>query len=144
MTDSSLDRRGALRILAGGLAAGAAVLASAVGVGFLYPVPRVEPRPRFVGLRHQIASGKPLELLDDVGRKVLLMEQPDGELLAISTICTHLGCSVFFQADAQQFHCPCHNGLFDVQGNPVSGPPERPLQRYPVTVRDGKVFVQFA
>jgi Rieske Fe-S protein len=97
-----------------------------------------------VGLRHQITAARPLELLDDAGRKVLLMEQPDGELLAISTVCTHLGCSVFFQETPGQFHCPCHNGLFDAQGNPVSGPPERPLPRYPVTVRDGKVFVLFA
>jgi cytochrome b6-f complex iron-sulfur subunit len=147
MSDASpplLDRRGALRILAGGLAAGAATLAGAVGVGFLYPVPKVEVRPRFICLRHQVGNGKTMELLDDAGRKVLLMEKADGELMAIGTTCTHLGCSVFYRAAEGQFECPCHNGWFDAEGTPTAGPPERPLPRFPVTVRDGKVFVKLA
>lgn len=142
MPAPSMDRRGALRLLAGGLAAGAAALAGVVGLGFLYPVPRIEPRPRFLCLRHQVGPGKPLELLDEQGRKVLLLEQPDGELMAISTVCTHLGCSVFYRPDTNTYVCPCHNGVFDGLGAPVSGPPQRPLPRFPVTVRDGKVFIQ--
>lgn len=143
-TPTHVDRRGALHILAGGLAAGAALVAGAVGVGFLYPVPKVEQRPRFICLRHQVGSGKTLELLDDDGRKVMLIEQPDGELLAIGTTCTHLGCSVFYRAEEQVWECPCHDGWFDAQGTPTAGPPERPLPRYPVSVRDGKVFVKLA
>jgi len=161
------SRRGALRLLAGGLAAGAAVMAGAVGLGFLYPVPKVEIRPRFICLRHQVGGGKTMELLDDAGRKVMLIEKADGELMAIGTVCTHLGCSVFYRppgsslsrgaaagsnGDAKggqrsalgQFECPCHDGWFDAEGTPTAGPPERPLPRYPVTVRDGKVFVKLA
>ena len=36
------------------------------------------------------------------------------------------------------------DAVFDADGNPVSGPPERPLERYPVVVREGRIFVQFA
>ncbi len=147
MSDESparVSRRAALRLLVGGVAAGAAAMAGVVGVGFLYPVPKVEVKPRFICLRHQVGDGKTLELLDDDGRKVMLMEQADGELMAIGTTCTHLGCSVFYRADEQKFECPCHNGWFDAQGNATDGPPERPLPRYPVTVRDGKVFVKLA
>lgn len=138
------DRRGFLALLAGGLAAGAASLAGFVGLGFLYPVPRVQPRPRFICLRYEIAAGTPVELQDESGRTVLLMEQPSGELIAISTVCTHLGCSVFYRPERNAFDCPCHDGHFDGQGNPTGGPPERPLDRFPVVERDGKVFVQLA
>ncbi len=141
---SLLDRRGALRVLAGGLAAGAACLAGAVGVGFLYPVPKIEQKPRFICLRRQVSPERPIELLDEEGRKVLLMEKTGGELMAIGTTCTHLGCSVFYRAAEGQFECPCHDGWFDAEGTPTAGPPERPLPRYPVTVRDGKVFVKLA
>jgi Rieske Fe-S protein len=139
-----VDRRGAMRILAGGLAAGAALVAGGIGVGFLYPVPKIEQKPRFICLRRQISPERPLELLDDQGRKVLLMEKADGELMAIGTTCTHLGCSVFFRAAQGKFECPCHAGWFDVEGTPTAGPPERPLPRYPVTVSEGKVFVKLA
>ena len=139
-----MNRRGAMRVIAGGLAAGAACLAGAVGVGFLYPVPKIEQKPRFICLRHQVGKGKTLELLDEDGRKVMLMEQANGELMAIGTTCTHLGCSVFYRADEGQFECPCHDGWFDAEGTPTAGPPDRPLPRYPVTERDGKVFVKLA
>jgi cytochrome b6-f complex iron-sulfur subunit len=139
-----MDRRGAMRILAAGLAAGAAALAGGVAVGFLYPVPKVAQKARFICLRHQVGAGKTMELLDDDGRKVMLMEKADGELMAIGTTCTHLGCSVFYRAAEGQFECPCHDGWFDAEGAPTAGPPQRPLPRYPVTVRDGKVFVKLA
>ncbi len=143
-SSSRVDRRGALRILAGGLAAGAAALAGGIGVGFLYPVPKVEQKPRFICLRRQVSPERPMELLDDDGRKVLLMEKADGELMAIGTTCTHLGCSVFYRAAEGAFECPCHNGWFDADGTPTAGPPDRPLPRYPVTVSGGKVFVKLA
>ncbi len=143
-TTTRIDRRGALHLLAGGLAAGAAALAGGIAVGFLYPVPKTEQKARFICLRHQVGAGKTMELLDDDGRKVMLMEKADGELMAIGTTCTHLGCSVFFRPEEGAFECPCHDGWFDAEGTPTSGPPDRPLPRYPVTVRDGKVFVKLA
>ena len=143
-TPTRMNRRGAMRVMAAGLAGGAAVLAGGIAVGFLYPVPKIEQKPRFICLRRQVSPEKPLELLDENGRKVLLMEKSDGELMAIGTTCTHLGCSVFYRAAEGVFECPCHNGWFDAEGTPTAGPPDRPLPRYPVTVSDGKVFVKLA
>ncbi len=83
------------------------------------------------------------EIKDPKGRTVLLMRQSTGSLMAISTICTHLGCNVFYREKKAHFECPCHQGFFDMEGNVISGPPQRPLDRYPIEVRDGKVFVQY-
>lgn len=64
------------------------------------------------------------------------------EYTAMSNICTHLGCRVRWVADRSQFLCPCHNGIFDKQGNVVSGPPPRPLDRYQVRVEDNQLLVK--
>jgi len=60
---------------------------------------------------------------------------------AMSNICTHLGCRVRWVADREEFFCPCHNGVFDKDGNVVSGPPPRPLNRYEVRVEDGQLSI---
>jgi menaquinol-cytochrome c reductase iron-sulfur subunit len=41
--------------------------------------------------------------------------------------CTHLGCPVNWQADAEIFLCPCHGGVFYADGTVAGGPPPRPL-----------------
>ncbi len=56
--------------------------------------------------------------------------------IAMSNICTHLGCRIRWVADQEQFFCPCHVGIFDKQGNVVAGPPPRPLDRYQVQIID--------
>jgi len=62
--------------------------------------------------------------------------------LAISNICTHLGCHVRWITEQQSFYCPCHNGIFDKEGNVVSGPPPRPLDRYEVKVENDQLFIK--
>lgn len=61
--------------------------------------------------------------------------------IAMSNICTHLGCHIRWIADKNQFFCPCHNGVFDISGNVVSGPPPRPLTRYDVKIENDQLFV---
>ncbi|MEK6256281.1 MAG: ubiquinol-cytochrome c reductase iron-sulfur subunit [Chloroflexota bacterium] len=63
------------------------------------------------------------------------------EFTAMSNICTHLGCRVRWVAGETQFFCPCHNAAFDKNGEVVSGPPPRPLNRYDVKEEDGQLFV---
>ncbi|MEZ5239009.1 MAG: Rieske 2Fe-2S domain-containing protein [Microthrixaceae bacterium] len=71
----------------------------------------------------------------------LLVHLPGGELRAFSQKCTHLGCVVFWQPEEDRLFCPCHEGVFDPRsGEPTAGPPERPLQRIDVEVRDGVVW----
>lgn len=63
------------------------------------------------------------------------------DFIAMSNICTHLGCRVRWISDREEFFCPCHNGVFDKEGKVVSGPPPRPLDRYEVKVEDDQLLV---
>jgi Rieske Fe-S protein len=66
------------------------------------------------------------------------------DFVAMSNVCTHLGCRVRWVPDQDGFFCPCHNGVFDAEGAVVSGPPPRPLDRFETKVEDGRLFVRQA
>jgi Rieske Fe-S protein len=71
----------------------------------------------------------------------ILVHLPGGELRAFSQKCTHLGCVVFWSPEAEEMECPCHEGVFDARTGAVrAGPPQRPLGRIDVEVRDGTVW----
>jgi len=61
----------------------------------------------------------------------------------LSATCTHSDvCLVEWDKERRQLVCPCHRGVFDLNGNVVAGPPPRPLERREVVVRDGGVYVR--
>jgi menaquinol-cytochrome c reductase iron-sulfur subunit len=69
----------------------------------------------------------------------------DGQtFIAMSNICTHLGCRVRWIAEQDQFFCPCHNGVFSKDGAVVSGPPPAPLDRYETKIEDDVLFIRKA
>jgi menaquinol-cytochrome c reductase iron-sulfur subunit len=65
----------------------------------------------------------------------------ENEFIAFSVDCTHLGCPIRWLPSADLFMCPCHGGVFYADGKVASGPPPRPLFRYPVRVQDGRVQI---
>jgi Rieske Fe-S protein len=76
------------------------------------------------------------------GRKpVILIRQENGEFRALSATCTHLECIVQYRGDLKQIWCACHNGLYDLTGRNVSGPPPRPLEEYAVNVVADEIMV---
>jgi cytochrome b6-f complex iron-sulfur subunit len=81
------------------------------------------------------------EMVDLGGRPLAIIRRAGGPPLAISLVCTHLGCRVHWQPKVRTFLCPCHMGIFDEQGRVLSGPPPSPLARYQVSVEDDNVFV---
>lgn len=60
---------------------------------------------------------------------------------ALSAVCPHLGCTVLWIEQEQVFHCPCHAGRFDPDGQRISGPPQKPLQTLPCKVVEGELRV---
>ncbi|MEO7370167.1 MAG: ubiquinol-cytochrome c reductase iron-sulfur subunit [Ilumatobacteraceae bacterium] len=72
----------------------------------------------------------------------ILVRLDDTLVLAFSQKCTHLGCVVYYEPDEQRWHCPCHEGNFEVRtGAVISGPPVRPLGRIDLEVRaDGMIW----
>jgi nitrite reductase/ring-hydroxylating ferredoxin subunit len=77
---------------------------------------------------------------DRVNRLYIVREN-DGGFLALSLTCPHLGCSVLWNEDMQQFDCPCHSSAFDRRGIVLSSPAPRPLDYLPVIIDQGKVKV---
>jgi len=63
------------------------------------------------------------------------------DFIAMSNICTHLGCRVRWIADPETFLRPCHNGVFDREGKVISGPPPRPLDRYEVKIENNQLLI---
>jgi cytochrome b6-f complex iron-sulfur subunit len=65
----------------------------------------------------------------------------DGGFLAVYHRCTHLGCTVPWDANQQKFVCPCHSSEFDMQGTVKNPPAPRPLDLFTVSIVDGNVQV---
>jgi len=95
----------------------------------------------------EVPAGNASEIPPDGVRLVhlpegpVMLEKADNELRAVSAICTHLGCIIQWHPEAKKFICPCHQGVYDFNGNVLSGPPPRPLEKLQVKVRDGQIFV---
>lgn len=70
-----------------------------------------------------------------------LVCQQDGSFLALSKTCTHLGCTVPWHEEKQQFICPCHGSRFDCKGQVLTPPAPRPLDYYPIKIENGKIMV---
>ena len=72
-------------------------------------------------------------------RPIFLVREEDA-VVAYDARCTHLGCTVRFKEG--EFRCPCHGGIFDAEGNPVSGPVSKPLARLETRIVKGMVEVR--
>jgi len=72
---------------------------------------------------------------------VYVLTEDGREYIALSNICTHLGCRVRWINDQKQYFCPCHNAAFDKIGLVVSGPPPKPLDRYETKVEDDQLYI---
>ena len=76
------------------------------------------------------------------GRKpVILIRTDTGEFKAFSATCTHLDCIVQYRKETKQIWCACHNGLYNLNGLNISGPPPKPLTEYNVNVTNNEVFI---
>lgn len=65
---------------------------------------------------------------------VVFIDKVGDEYKALSATCSHLGCTVKWEAGASQFKCPCHGGCYDRSGKVLSGPPPRALTEVKVRV----------
>lgn len=100
---------------------------------FMFPNVLVEPPSKFkVGP----ASDYPLNTVsnkwkDQFGIWVVHTDQYEGKNLiyALSSVCTHLGCTPNWLDGEQKFKCPCHGSGFYITGVNFEGPAPRPLER---------------
>ncbi|HEY9723350.1 MAG TPA: ubiquinol-cytochrome c reductase iron-sulfur subunit [Oscillatoriaceae cyanobacterium] len=65
----------------------------------------------------------------------------NGKPVAMTNVCTHLGCPVAWTPNDSEFHCPCHGSIFDKEGNVVHGPAPKSLPRFDTKVENGDLYV---
>jgi cytochrome b6-f complex iron-sulfur subunit len=118
-------------------------------ISFVYPVLRYLIPPPVADLGgDEVAASKVGDLRPNGSkifrfgtRPALLLMNAEGEYRALSAVCTHLSCTVQYRNDLHQIWCACHNGLYDLNGRNISGPPPRPLEVFQVHVRGDEIVV---
>jgi len=140
----SIDRR-KFCIIAGSTAMGVVGAGSiAVMTDFLTPKVLREIPPRFT-------AGPPgIFQLNSVvyneAYRLYIVRDERGFFYALSAVCTHLGCLVNWKSgdpsDEQgAISCPCHGSVYTRTGLVVSGPAPRPLDKYRISLIEGKLIV---
>ena len=121
---------------------------AAVGAGLaLYPVYRylAPNKSSATGEKVRIPAADILpgnaKFFDFRNETGVIIRKLNGDLIALSAVCTHLGCIVQWQKDKQDFLCPCHGGRYTEDGVVISGPPPRPLPKLPFSVMEGIIIV---
>ncbi|MGA2882193.1 MAG: ubiquinol-cytochrome c reductase iron-sulfur subunit [Bryobacteraceae bacterium] len=68
-----------------------------------------------------------------------IVKKPNNDVVAFVPQCTHLGCAYHWDDPSHTFICPCHTSVFSIDGQVLSGPAPRPLDRYLTQVEGGKL-----
>ena len=79
-------------------------------------------------------------VIEHAGEAIELQRTVAG-VVARSLTCSHYGCRVEWQPDRRLYVCACHQGMFDPEGHPFSGPPTRPLRSIAVVQSGDAVLV---
>src|SRR5262245_39244527 len=103
-------------------------------VRFLFPNVLSEPPSRVkAGLPDQYEEGKVVDRFKDQNFWIVRYQ---GTIYALSTTCTHLGCTPNWLEAANKFKCPCHGSGFYISGVNFEGPAPRPLERWAISIGD--------
>ncbi len=149
-----MERRKALTWLVHG---GSATVALAVGVPTLIfavapgRTPSDVPRWAIIGPMSEFPVGTiTAASLQPAGKTqsdqpllpgVYVWRVDEQDVIVFSRSCTDLGCPITFDRGSECFFCPCHGGIFSKQGDPMAGPPDRPLYRYHTRIEAGELQV---
>jgi menaquinol-cytochrome c reductase iron-sulfur subunit len=76
-------------------------------------------------------------------KAVYITKDSQGKLRVLTSVCPHLGCTVPWNKEKNQFICPCHGGTFTADGMRVSGPSQRGMDTLETSEQDGQLMVKF-
>jgi thiosulfate dehydrogenase [quinone] large subunit len=143
--DVSLDRRGAMRVGALGIAAIAATIlgniffkpSTAVAAGSASGLVKsggATSANQIIKLT-DLAIGQTHEFSTSDGQPAILFRTKNG-VFAYSEVCTHQGCTVSYVAADKMLICPCHGGTYDPfnHATVIAGPPPAPLPTIKVMI----------
>jgi cytochrome b6-f complex iron-sulfur subunit len=127
----------------------ASMLAAATATGrFMFPNVLFEPPPTFkAGFPAEYQVGIVDERFKQKFAVWLVRTAYDkwansSGIYALSTVCTHLGCTPNWLQAEQKFKCPCHGSGYYITGVNFEGPTPRPLERYAISLADdGQILV---
>jgi arsenite oxidase small subunit len=100
--------------------------------------------------KHKITDVKSIAVGDAVDfafpsehDSAILIRLDENEYVAYQNACTHLRCPVFWDKKVEEMICPCHHGKFNAKtGEPIAGPPRRPLPEIQVKVENGAIYAE--
>lgn len=121
------QRRKFLFTMLGGLGALIGAASAWPVFRFLSPVSADDSDAKVVVARGEVAQGK-AHFFQYRGKPAVVLQPAPGQFVALSAVCTHLGCVVAWQEQAGEFECPCHGGRFSAEGQVLGGPPPSPLE----------------
>ena len=137
-----LDRREFLSYLSVAWIAFTAACAGLLSLMFRFTYPNVNFEPEM-----EFLAGRPEDYEEGVDERwkngfgVWIVKQ-EGKLVALSNICTHLGCIPNWMPGELKFKCPCHGSGYYMNGINFEGPAPRPLERYKISLNsEGMVKV---
>jgi cytochrome b6-f complex iron-sulfur subunit len=142
--EQPVARRGVLKYILLGFSA----IATAAGtltpiISYIWPPRRGTGQ---TGGRVAVASTADLPVgrgeVFSVNNKPVLVIHTDEGYSALSAVCSHLGCIVFWQEQRGVIACPCHEAYFNTNGAVISGPPPSPLAVYRVQVEGDQIYVE--
>lgn len=142
--ERKLDRRGFMKTLVG-----------AAGVFAISSIPWGAMAAKELGglsdkkyPKHKITNVKSIAIGDAVDfsfpgehDSAILIRLSENNYVSYQNACTHLRCPVFWDKNESEMVCPCHHGKFNVKtGEPIAGPPRRPLPEIQVKVENGAIY----
>ena len=129
----------------------ASMIATLTATGrFMFPNVLFEPPSSFkAGLPNEIQVGQVDERFKQrFGVWLVRNVDPDSgamSIYALSTVCTHLGCTPDWKPSENKFKCPCHGSGYDSEGINFEGPAPRPMDRADVSLDpSGQILVDTA
>lgn len=109
-------------------------------VRFLAPPPGEVKEKKVMLAKAEIPPGTAKNIMFN-SSPVIVINRPGKGFIALSKVCTHLGCLVDYDKAMGRLICPCHAGNFDLEGNVLSGPPPRSLAKLPLKIEGDNIMI---
>ena len=107
---------------------------------FLIPPKSNTKDAQVILVKDQIPTGTAKEVTYNDIPLVVINRRGSG-FIALSRVCTHLGCLIGYDSFNNKLVCPCHAGEFDLEGKVLAGPATKPLQRYPLKISSKQITI---
>ncbi|MFH1169139.1 MAG: ubiquinol-cytochrome c reductase iron-sulfur subunit [Chloroflexota bacterium] len=92
--------------------------------------------PTFVRYEERVADAW---VITTESKGAWVVTQDGQNFVVFDPHCTHLNCPFYWDDKSNTFRCPCHGGVFDIDGNVKAGPPPRPLDRLEFIIENGEI-----